>query len=71
MDTPKWYYWLINKSVGHNAMKIGVLEFCGIKPVKIIIHTPVKSSDESKRKNCLAEVIKLGKSKDRYGNFKV
>ena len=22
MDTPKWYYWLINKNSGHNAMKI-------------------------------------------------
>ena len=60
MDTPKWYYWIINKSAGHNAMKIGVLEFCGIKPVKISVFSPIKSSDEAKRKKWLAEVEKLG-----------
>ena len=64
MDTPKWYYWLINRSAGHNAMRIGVLEFCGIKPVKISVFTPVKSSDESKRKKWLAEAEELG-SKQR------
>ncbi|MGI0482229.1 NAD(P)H-dependent oxidoreductase [Geminocystis sp. CENA526] len=61
MDTPKWYYYLMNKNAGHNAMKIGVLEFCGIKPVKITSFTPVKSSDEVKRKQWLAEVEQLGK----------
>ena len=60
MDTPKWYYWLINRSAGHNAMKVGVLEFCGIKPVKITVCSPVKSSDESKRKKWLSEVMELG-----------
>jgi NAD(P)H dehydrogenase (quinone) len=61
MDTPKWYYYLMNKNAGHNAMKIGVLEFCGIKPVKITSFAPVKSSDEIKRKQWLAEVEELGK----------
>ncbi len=61
MDTPKWYYWLINRNAGHNAMKIGVLEFCGIKPVKISVFTPVKSSDDLKRKKWLDEVEILGK----------
>lgn len=61
MDTPKWYYWLINRNAGHNAMKIGVLEFCGIKPVKISAFAPVKSSDDLKRKKWIAEVEILGK----------
>jgi hypothetical protein len=39
----------MNKNSGHNAMKIGILEFCGIKPVKISSFAPVKSSDEVKR----------------------
>ena len=60
MDTPKWYYWLINRSAGHNAMKIGVLEFCGIKPVKITSCSPIKSSDDKKRLQWLAEVKKMG-----------
>jgi NAD(P)H dehydrogenase (quinone) len=61
MDTPKWYYWLINRNAGHHAMKTGVLEFCGIKPVKITAFAPVKSSNEVKRKQWLEEVEKLGK----------
>ena len=61
MDTPKWYYFLMNRNAGHNAMKIGVLEFCGIKPVKIISFAPVKSSNAAKRKQWLTEVEKLGK----------
>ncbi len=61
MDTPKWYYFSININAGHNAMKIGILEFCGIKPVKITSFAPVKSSDEVKRKKWLAKVEGLGK----------
>lgn len=61
MDTPKWYYWLINRSAGHNAMKIGVLEFCGIKPVRITAFASVKSSDDMKREKWLNEIEKLGK----------
>ena len=60
MDTPKWYYWLINKSAGHNAMKVGVLEFCGIRPVNMSVFSPIKSADEAKRKKWLAEVEKFG-----------
>ncbi len=60
MDTPKWYYLLINKNAGHNAVKIGVLKFCGIKPVKITSLSPIKSSDETKRKKWLNEVEILG-----------
>ncbi len=61
MDTPKWYYWLINKNAGHNAIKVGVLEFCGVKPVKITSFEPIKSSDDKKRRQWLQEVETLGK----------
>ena len=61
MDTPWWYYLLINRNAGHNAMKVGVLEFCGVKPLKISVFSPVKSSDLAKRKQWLAEVEALGK----------
>ena len=60
MDTPKWYYWIINKNAGHSAMKIGVLEFCGIKPVKITVFSGIKSSDEAKRKKWIDDVMELG-----------
>jgi putative NADPH-quinone reductase len=60
MDTPSWYYCLINRSPGHNTMKKGILEFSGVKPVKITVFSPIKSSDEAKRKKWLHEVMELG-----------
>lgn len=60
MDTPGWYYSLIYKNTGHNAVKVGVLEFCGFKPVKVSAFSPVKSSTEAKRKKWLAKVEQLG-----------
>ena len=60
MDTPAWYYALVYKNAGHHAMKVGLLEFCGVKPVKITAFTPVKTADEAKRTKWLAKVEKLG-----------
>jgi putative NADPH-quinone reductase len=60
MDAPKWYYALVYKSPGTNAMKKGVLEFCGIKPVRVTTFSPVKSSDENTRKRWINQVVKLG-----------
>jgi len=62
MDAPKWYYWLMYKSPGHNSMKKAILEFCGINPVKITSFAPLKSSDNKKRKKWLDEVKILGKN---------
>ena len=61
MDTPKWYYWLVNRSPGHNSMKKGILEFSGIKPVKISSFAVIRSSNELQRKKWLDEVEALGK----------
>lgn len=60
MDTPKWYYSLIYKKPGHNAMKKGVLNFCGVKPVKVTAFSPIKNSSLEKRENWLDKVEKLG-----------
>lgn len=60
MDTPSWFYSLIYKNTGHNAVKVGVLEFSGFKPVKISSFAPIKGSTEAKRKKWLADVAKLG-----------
>lgn len=62
MDTPTWYYKLIYKSPGHNAMKKGVLGFCGVKPVKITSFSPVKSAIRSKRQLWLKQVEQLGEA---------
>lgn len=62
MDAPQWYYKLVYRSPGHNAMKRAILEFCGIKPVKITVFTPLKSSTAFMRKDWLLEVQSLGRS---------
>jgi NAD(P)H dehydrogenase (quinone) len=50
MDTPSWYYYLVYKNAGHNVMKKIVLEFCGVKPVRITNLGPIKTLTEEKRK---------------------
>ena len=62
MNTPKWCNWLINRNTSQNAMKIGVLEFFGIMPVKISVFSGFKSSDDIKRKKWLKEVMELGEN---------
>ncbi len=64
LDTPAWYYWLFNKNTGHNSMKIGILEFSGIAPVRITTFAPVKTSNLEKRKKWIKEVEELGKNGD-------
>ncbi len=61
MDTPKWYYSLVYKNVGLRAMKQGLLEYCGVSPVKTTVFTPVYSSTPEQRENWLSQVEVLGR----------
>ena len=60
MDAPKWYYFLIYKSPGHNSMKTAILGFCGISSVKITSFSGIRSSTPEKRKHWLDEIEELG-----------
>lgn len=60
MDSPTWFYKWFTKSPGHNLMKKAILEFCGIKPVRISDFGPVKGSTKEKREEWLAEVRRKG-----------
>jgi putative NADPH-quinone reductase len=60
MDTPKWYYSLIYKSPGHNSMKKNVLNFCGVKPVKITSLSPLKGSNDNRRSEWIDKIEMLG-----------
>ena len=60
MDTPPWYYRLVYRMPGHNQMKRTILEFCGIKPVKISSFGPVKNSQASTREKWLTSAYKFG-----------
>ncbi len=44
MDTPPWYYRWVYRMPGHQQMRRTVLEYCGIKPVRISSFGIVKSS---------------------------
>ena len=58
MDTPPWYYRWIYKMPGHNQMKITILEWCGIKPIKIIPLGPIRGSSDEQREKWRQKVIK-------------
>lgn len=60
MDTPTWFYGLVYKNCGHNAIKTGVLEFSGIKPVKITAFAPIKDSSLQQQEKWLKKAYALG-----------
>ena len=56
MDTPPWYFKLVYCSPAHHQMRKTILEFSGIKPVKITSFGPIRYSTESKRAKWLSKV---------------
>ena len=61
MDTPFWYYTLVYRKSGHHSMKNSILHFCGIKPVRFTVFTPIRHSDEKTRIGWLEKVEQLGR----------
>jgi len=59
-DTPKWYNYLFMKSPDINQFKKGILEFCGISPVKVTYISPVKNSNIDYREMWLEKISLLG-----------
>lgn len=59
-DTPSWYNRLIYKRAGLMVMKRNVLQFCGIKRVRITEIGPIKTSSEKQRAQWLKDVKRLG-----------
>lgn len=61
IDQPAWYYQWIYGNPSVNQLKKSILEFCGVKPVKVSYFGIVKTSDLNKRKKWLKQVERLGK----------
>lgn len=60
LNTPSWIYrWYFGRP-GHNTMKKTILEFCGIRPVRITEVGPMKNSTEVRRQQWLEQVRALG-----------
>lgn len=61
MDTPKIIFLLQFGESGHIAFKKGILEFCGIKPVKTTIIGSIGRISDQKRGKWLEKIENLGK----------
>ncbi len=59
MDTPPWYYRWVFKMPGHQQMRRTILEFCGIKPVRITEIAPVRKATLQQRSRWLTKVQRL------------
>lgn len=62
MDAPVWYDLLVYRHAGIVSVKVGTLEYCGIKPVRVTTFGQVKFSTETKRRKWLATVRALGRA---------
>lgn len=56
MDTPPWYYRLVYSMPGHHQIKKTILEFCGIKPVRITSLGPIRQASAAQRSNWLLKI---------------
>lgn len=61
LDTPPWYYRWVYRMPGHQQVRRTILEFCGIKPVKITAFGPVRSSTPAQRDTWLRQAEQLGR----------
>jgi NAD(P)H dehydrogenase (quinone) len=59
-DSPGWYLALVTHNPAVRSVKAGVLEFCGIAPVRTTGFGGVRLSDDAKRQKWLAEARALG-----------
>lgn len=59
-DSPSWYYKLFLGNSGIKQLKKGVLEFCGVKPVKSTFIGPIRNSTPAFREKWLQKITNLG-----------
>lgn len=61
IDQPAWYYRLVYGNPSINQLKKSILEFCGVKPVKVTAIGIIKTADVKKREQWLNKVAELGR----------
>jgi NAD(P)H dehydrogenase (quinone) len=64
LNTPSLVYRWIFGRPGHLTMKRTILQFCGIRPVRITEVGPIKGSTEARRMRWLDSVRRLGERGD-------
>jgi putative NADPH-quinone reductase len=60
LNTPPWLYRLLFRRAGHITMKRSILEFCGIRPVRITDVGPMQGSTAETRDRWLRQARELG-----------
>lgn len=60
LDQPSWYYRLMFGRPSVNQLKKAVLEFCGVKPVKVTYVGIVKKATAAQREQWLQKVYQMG-----------
>lgn len=60
MDTPPWYYWLVQGAPAIKQLKNATLKFVGFNSVKSKMIGPIISSTQESRSKWVADVEKLG-----------
>lgn len=61
LDQPSWYYRLAFGRPSVNQLKKSILEFCGVKPVKVTYVGPIRNSELTTRNKYLDKIELLGK----------
>ena len=65
MDSPPWYYRWVQGMPGHRQMKHTILEFSGIRPVRVRSIGPVRSADATRRAQWLQQARQWGTQQGR------
>jgi len=61
LDQPGLYYWLVFGRPSVNQLRKTVLEFCGVKPVKVTYIQPMRNSKAEFRNKWLEKIEKIGR----------
>lgn len=61
LDQPGWYYRLFFGRPSVNQLKKSILEYCGVKPVKLTYIGIIRNSKDEQRSQWLKKVKELGK----------
>lgn len=60
IDQPAWYYKLMYRNPSVNQLKKSILEFCGVKPVRVTYVGIIKTAGPEKRAQWLQKIQRLG-----------
>lgn len=61
LDQPGWYYRLFFGRPSVNQLRKSILEYCGVKPVKVTYIGIIRNSKDDQRSQWLRKVKELGK----------